>query len=150
MKSVKETLTKLLEYKDNKNHWKHLIIINWKDIIGKMHDQISIEKIEKDLIVLSVSNSSLMNQIFFLTNIIQNKINKLIKSDKIKRVRLKLRKENIFNKKKIYFKINKYNKLQNNLKNNIQLSTKENLALNKIKDKNLAQALKYFLEKCLQ
>ena len=64
--------------------WKMKLFQNWDGIIGSLKSKVRIEKLEGSMLVLGVCHPAWAQELFMLSNVIKNKINRLLKEDKIK------------------------------------------------------------------
>lgn len=136
IKNVLETIIK-----SDKN-WKTDLLYKWRDIIGSLHNKVCIEKIYDDTIILGVLHSSLMQELYLLTPLLINTINKSLDQPRIKQVRFKqagIKKNRpplakaVINKKK--FK-------------EITLTQEDERILEKVTDSTLRETLRAFRMRC--
>ena len=133
----------LQHYLSEKNNWKALLLQNWSTIIGDLRDRVTLEKIYEDLLVLGVYDSSWLQELYLLSPVILQTINASLDQPRIKRLRFKqIGRKTAINKKQK----KQYQKKQVN----IELTKKEEKALNTIDDQQLKKALKRFLIRCYQ
>lgn len=136
-KEIKSLVNVFLNQEDN---WKLYLISNWKNIIGKLKDHATLEKIEKDTLIISVDNSSWLQELYLLSNMLIRKINSNLPEPYIKKLRFKLCDKKQFAPRK--------KTEQKNVSFQAKLNRKEEFALNQIEDKDLSENLKKFLIKC--
>lgn len=143
MDHIKDIVQNIIKASSPDNDWKSIIMQNWPTIIGSLASRVFIEKIYQDTIVLSVTDSCWMQELYALSEILKNKINQTINQPRIQTIRFKygVRKNSFVPKKtelKPYFFTPR------------KLSTIEQAALNKIQDQELSEAMARFLQKCHQ
>ncbi|MGE0206962.1 MAG: DUF721 domain-containing protein [Candidatus Babeliales bacterium] len=138
---IKEFLTSYIAEQKN---WKALLLQQWPTIIGTLRERVTLEKIEDDMLVLGVYDSSWMQELYLLTPVILQTINANLDQPRIKRLRFKQvgRKKNKETGKEFSQKVNPETK--------ILLTQQENDALANIKDEHLRDVLKKFLIRCYQ
>ena len=124
----------------NKN-WEIYLISHWKDIMGKLKDHATLEKVEKDTLIISVTSSSWLQELYLLSNVLIKQINSKLPAPYVKKLKFKLEQ-----KKK--FKMRAKSDVKKLKFENIKLSQREEFALKKIKDEELSNQLKKFLIKC--
>lgn len=113
----------------------------WEEIMGSLSSKVSIFKIHNNMIVLAVSDSSWMQELHLLSELIKEKINTILGSKRIESIKLKY----VAQSKKFVQKTEK--KISSNYATR-PLTTQELQALQKIQDPELSQALVGFLQKC--
>lgn len=116
---------------------------DWELIFGKLNSKVKLEKVDKHTITLSVTDSSWMQELHLLSNVLIDKINKYLKETVIKKIKLKITEDKKIKKQNI-------KQEQTIILKPIKLNSRESLALDKIEDKELAKQLKKFLIKCKQ
>ena len=126
----------------HEHQWKYDLLRNWQTIFGPMSDKVRLESINKDILVLAVKDACLMQELYTLSSVLLNAINKTLDKPHVQHLRFK--RAGITNKKIIR---------QPEQRNTIELSsiiltTQEEKALKTIKDPQLAQAMKEFLIRC--
>jgi hypothetical protein len=138
--SLKSLLTTLVE---PDNNWKLMLLNNWKTIIGTMSEHVCIEKVHEDTVVLVVTDSCWLQEIYMLSQLILRKINQSLDQPRIKHLRFKqagIRKKRVVptqpQREKKYV--------------SVALSPQERAALKKIDDPQLSAALEQFLIRCYQ
>jgi hypothetical protein len=126
------------------HNWKIILLKNWKNILGSLHNKVIILKIEKHMIVLGVNHPTLSQELFLLSDTLKKKINSLFKEDKIQYIRFKTL---TFTEKTQYYKKHK----KNNPQEQVQyfcLTKNEYKILSQIKDDKLKRNLKEFYFRC--
>jgi len=141
MNHIKQCMPNILNIITPEQSWKGKIIQNWQIIMGSLTSKVSIEKIQKNTIVLTVIDSCWMQELHNLSELIKIKINQTIQEPRIEIIRFKYATKKIHHIQK--------NKSSIFLTNTYQpLTKKEQQALETIKDPELSQALVRFLQKC--
>ncbi|OQA35023.1 MAG: hypothetical protein BWY54_00748 [Candidatus Dependentiae bacterium ADurb.Bin331] len=121
--------------------WKLTLLQQWHTIMGNLKTHVTLEKINDDTLTLGVFNSSWMQELYLISPIILETINKNLDQPRIKQIRFK----QIVQKKK--------KKIMNNAPSNlkeidISLTVNEKNALATIQDPELRQSLYKFLVRC--
>lgn len=137
-KHVKDLLTNILP---KQNSWKLFLLQEWDTIVGDLKIQIRLEKIQTDTLILGVSNSSWMQELFCLSDFLIEKINAKLEFPYVKKLRFKysapLRKKSI------------HQITASSIATpNIILTTAQQKQLESIEDEHLRTALKNFLIRC--
>lgn len=122
--------------------WKISLLSRWQEVVGGLKTKVRLEKISDDTLVIGVYDSAWMQEIFMLSNVILQKVQKVVGKDKIKKIRFKL-----VDEKKLFQYINKSN--PNNLDKIFKIEPKFKRALENIKDTQLQTALEKYLVQCL-
>ena len=144
-KAIKSLLSEY--FSQQKEHdWKIKLLQDWPIIMGNLADHVKIYKIYQNAITLHVKNSSWMQEMHCLSNVILDKINGYLGKKQLVAIYFKvitfeeaMRRDQL---KKIDFQPQEAVK--------IPLSSRQKKALHTIKDKELSLALEGFLEKCLK
>lgn len=141
MNHIKNIVAQIITHSTPEQSWKTNIMQNWSTIVGTLATKIFIEKISKDTITLSVTDSCWMQELHLLSDLIKQKINTHIGSNHIEHIRLKYsaQKQQLIRKKNICPPVVQQPK---------DLTHQEIKALDQIKDPELSQALMRFLQKC--
>lgn len=144
-KAIKSLLSEY--FSEQKQHdWKIKLLQDWPIIMGNLAEHVKIYKIYQNAITLHVKNSSWMQEMHCLSNVILDKINGYLGNKQLIAV---------------YFKVLNLEQLakQEKAKNiDLQpqefikkpLNSRQKKALEYIKDKELSVALEGFLEKCMK
>lgn len=140
---IKNILSKILT---NQDDWKVKLLQNWPKIIGPLSSKVILEKINNDSLVIGVYDSCWLQELYLLSPILLQKINKTLETDTFKRLRFK-QVEIKNNQKKVCNKNTNYKNISINSYSQ-KLSNREERALEIIKDQELSQALKDFLIRC--
>jgi len=124
-----------------KKAWKCDLLRNWNHIMGPLCKKVRVEKILDDTLVLGVTNSCWMQELYLLSSLIIKTINQNLDKPRIKQIRFK--------------KTGTYKKAQKPIKKTLKKKTitpritiREKGALQHIKDPELADALESFLKRC--
>ena len=133
----------LQAYTQTDKGWKYQLLNKWSSIFGDINTKITLEKINNDTVILGVYDSCWMQELYYLSPLLINKINESLDTPRIKNVRFKkvgkqktnivLKKEHIPTTKKI-----------------VPISLTEKRALNKIGDPELSKVLEAFRIRCYQ
>lgn len=140
MKHIKDCLPHIAVSNHQKN-WKFQLMHQWATIMGTLVSKVSIYKIYNDSIILGVSDSGWMQELYLLSNLIKQKINAVLDKPRIETIRF-------------HYVTN--NKAAKTAAINFEapvaaerlLTTREKKALEKIHDPELSQALARLLQKC--
>jgi len=139
MLPVKNILQSYLAQNDA--DWKLSLLKSWPEIIGSLGNKVAIEKVHDDTVVLSVYDSCLMQELYLLSPVLINSINKKLDQPRIKQVRFKQAGRKKEKKVVAPPKIREPEK-------EIHLSSREKQALTTIEDPALRAALKAFRIRC--
>jgi hypothetical protein len=126
----------------HEHQWKYDLLRNWPTIFGNMSDKVHLESINKDILVLAVSDACLMQELYTLSPVLLTAINQVLDKPHIQHLRFK---RAGLAKKKIVKNLEQRNTV---LRSSIILTAQEERALQTIKDPQLAQAMKEFLIRC--
>jgi hypothetical protein len=143
MDHIKNIVNQIIKSSSAQTGWKNNILQNWQEIMGPLAHKIFIEKIYKDCIVLGVVDSCWMQELHMLSDMIKKKINERLDQPYIQNIQFK------YSFKKIA-RVQKHRNVIPLPYEYKPLTTSEEEALKQIKDPELSQALKRFLEKCQQ
>ncbi len=127
----------------SKSDWKLDLIAKWPMIIGTLNDKVTLEHVDETSITLGVNNSSWMQELYLLSPMLRDIINKHLDKPRIKDIRFKnvtFKAKDIPHATLIPHKKNKP----------VTLSSKELETLNNIKNAELRDVLKQFLIRCHQ
>lgn len=130
-------------FASNATSWQTYVLTNWKTIIGDLHTHVCVEKIENTTLVLGVHDSCMLQELYLLSSLLLERINKNLEKPYIKQIRLKMATHaapSVF-KQKVPV-LSKYKKLE--------LSPAQERALEAIADVELRQALTAFFIRCNQ
>jgi len=124
-----------------KNNWKIQLLQHWPKIIGELKTKVRLEKIHKDSLVLGVYDSCWLQELYLLSPILLKRINEKLENRAFKRLRFK----QVGIKQKRKTKQHKKGVL---IRKKVMLTSKQEETLKKIKDPDLCDALKNFLQRC--
>lgn len=144
VKHVSEFLSKLVS---EDNSWKVKLLSNWSEIIGNLSDKVSIEKIERDLLVLNVSNPAWAQELFMLSHVLKKKINDFLGNKYINQIRFKTIRRNYKNNKN-FFTQKEFNDYSRGELKDIFLTPEEKKELSKILDDELKEHMENFYLCC--
>ncbi|HEX2978284.1 MAG TPA: DUF721 domain-containing protein [Candidatus Babeliales bacterium] len=135
---IKELLPHLLPADQS---WKVTLLAQWQSIVGNLKAHVTLLKITDDTITLGVFNSSWLQEMYLLSPVILETINKSLDQPRIKNIRFK----QIAQKKKggctpSFKRITAVAPLS--------LSREQEAALCKINDPELRIGLFHFLQRC--
>ena len=137
---IKQLIHSVFDQPDN---WKIDLLRNWDGIIGNLNTKVYLEKITDDTLVLGVTDSCWLQELYLLSHVILQVINEKLDRPRIKQLRFK--KIGIRPVKK-----QTYTKPKPRTHTKRPLTNKEQHALTSIKDPQLQQALEDFLIRCYQ
>lgn len=144
MNALKNILDSILQSHHQNDNWKLHLIRNWPTIIGNLHDKICLQKINQNSLVIGVYDSSWIQELYLLSKLILQKINSSLDQPRIQTLRFQCIQQLSHTKSdRILQTRQAERKLQT-----ITLKPQESIALQKIKDPLLAQAMQSFLQKC--
>jgi len=137
---IKDILPFILDHNAN---WRIRLLKNWESIWGNLSTKVHLERIDKHQLTIGVHDSCWLQELHMLSHLLIHTINKVLGSEQIKKLRFKK-----VEQKKVHTLGN--TQLLNNKKSThpVLLSSKEQSALNLIKDPHLSKALKQFLIRC--
>lgn len=142
MKHIKSFLPNIPVSNHHKN-WKFNLMHQWGTIMGSLVTKVSIHKIYNDSITLGVSDSSWMQELYLLSNVIKQKINATLDKPRIETIRFHYITNNADTKTITPL-------AQAPMTKDRALTVREKKALEKINDPELSQALTRLLQKCHQ
>lgn len=140
MKHIKDCMPNI-GVSNHQRNWKFQLMHQWETIMGSLASKVSIYKIYNDSIILGVSDSGWMQELYLLSNLIKQKINAALDKPRIETIRFQY----VTNQKvsKAIFTDFQVPAAAERL-----LTTREKKALEKINDPELSQALARLLQKC--
>lgn len=133
--------TLLKPYIQANNEWKFKLIQDWHAIMGSLAHNVSLEKVTQDTIVLGVSDSCWMQELYLLSPVLLQTINQSLDQPRIKHIRFK----QVGRREKIQ---KKQHSLPLNNPQKVVLNAKQEKALARITDQTLRSALESFLMRC--
>lgn len=136
---LKSLLTSFLT---SDNDWRKMLLQQWPDIIGQLHDKIRLEKIYDDHIVIGVYDHHWMHELYHMSRLILHTINQRLDRPRVKRIRFVL----VSLKTK---KVSQENKQETHVATrSTKLTIHQQKALNVIADPELRRVLVMFV-KCI-
>ncbi len=137
-------IKKLLKpYIQSHDEWKFKLLQNWKQVVGTLAHNVSLEKVTNDTVILGVHDSCWMQELYLLSPMLLQTINQNLDQPRIKHIRFK--------------QVGRREKQQKNpgapqpyTPKKIPLNAKEEKALTRITDEKLRSALESFLIRCQQ
>lgn len=136
-KSIQELLNAYVQQCES---WQLKIVQQWSSIIGDLYERVTVEKVTHDTLILGVYDSSWMHELYMLSPVLLQTINKKLDKPYIKHLRFKkvsARKKNIQQVE------------EKDAKEQIpKLSGYEMLVLKKVEDPELRDALHAFRIRC--
>lgn len=124
------------------HQWKYELLRNWQDIFGNLSGRVRLESINKDILVLAVSDACLMQELYTLSPVLLTAINQVLDKPYIQHLRFKragIRQPRKQCLERYVIPIPT---------SSILLSPKEQKIISSIQDSQLAQVLKDFLIRC--
>ena len=137
---IRSLLTPFLQNK--KTDWKVKLLNEWNAIMGPMAQNVTIIKIYDDTVMLGVYDSSWLQELYLLSNMIIENINRNLDSSRIKQLRFKQI------KRAGNATPGKSNTPYQHDTTPVTLSSNEQKALDRIDNEQLRTALKSFLVRC--
>ncbi len=122
--------------------WKLSLLQKWPEIMGSLAQQVSIEKILDDSLVLSVRNSSWLQELYLMEQTILSTINQSLDRPRFKQLRFKQKEQKLRTPKKREKAIVKKTFAP------VQFTAQEKKALNNVLDPVLRSGLESFLIRC--
>lgn len=143
-KAIKSLLSQY--FSEQKQHdWKIKLLQDWPIIMGNLADHVKIYKIYQNAITLHVKNSSWMQEMHCLSNVILDKINGYLGNKQLTAIYFKvINIELLVQQNQLTVTKNKPQEIEHK-----PLNSRQKKALEHIKDKELCLALEGFLKKCL-
>lgn len=138
-KQINELLSNIIS---KNSDWKFDLLKNWNTIVGTLKTRIRLEKIQNDILIIGVYESHWMQEIFVLSKVLLNTINKQFDEPKISQLRFKLVEEK---HKKVIQQFTQQTK-EFEMPN---LTIAQQKALLCINDEQFKLALKNYLKRCL-
>ncbi len=137
---IKTFLSSLLQPKQQS--WKIDLLNKWPEIMGNLASHVSIEKIQNDMILLGVKNSSWLQELYLMGPTILQTINQNLDQPRFKTIRFKQR-----GNKPRRVPIKKDHDAPVNVPDR-KLTASEQHALDRITDPTLKTVLHSFLMRC--
>jgi hypothetical protein len=143
-KHISELLHNFVGKQDN---WKTILLQNWDQVIGSLKDKVTIEKIDRNLLVLRVCHPAWAQELFLLSDVLKQKINSLFDKEHIKEIRF----ISASFKKNSPVKSKNGNDFYNNANtkfDTVCLTPAEKKSLSNITDHELKESLEKFYIRC--
>lgn len=138
---IKHLLTNLVKPETD---WKCLLLQQWKQIVGNLHTNVTLEKVLDDTLILGVYDSCWLQELYLLSPILIKRINATLEKPCIKQVRFKQIAPYASSKQK-----KEVTSQEKTIKKRT-LTPREQQALKQISDPELRAALTAFLNRCHQ
>ena len=138
-----QSLKNLLHGVFKSENWKVKLLSEWNTITGNLADKMRLEKIDDQTLIIGVYQSSWMQELYLLSNVLKKTINDHLGYNHVKHLRFKYAAK----KKSAKQSVIKVTSESKPIKP-ITLSQHEQEALGSIKDLELKQALHGFLSRC--
>jgi hypothetical protein len=139
-KTIKDLIQNIVGRSDS---WKLQLLQHWPTILGNLNTKIHLEKINDDHLVLGVADSCWLQELYMLSPLLIQTINKKLDVPRIKSLRFK----KIGIQKQKEKKVSPAKQLSCKM---VPLTTKEQQALHRIEDPELRTAISAFLRRCQQ
>lgn len=139
---IKNILDSILS---KENDWKFQLLDIWPKMVGSLGTKMLLEKIQEDAITVGVYDPHWMQELFLMSNIIINKINKELKTTKIKKIKFKIVEASSTRSWDVY----RTNKTQDADINNIKIDIRYQKILNTIVDNELKNCMEKYLKICI-
>lgn len=146
MKSLKSIVHTLSLAKKEEQAWHITLIEQWPHIMGSLAPKISLQKISRSTLIVSVQNASWMQELYLMSKLLINKVNNFLGKTYITHISFTLQQK----PKQRPTQRKKQPKNNNTQEKIYHLSKHEEQALQKIDDQELQQALQKFLQRCHQ
>lgn len=139
IKNLKKCILNIIP---QEHSWKIILLENWGDIIGELKNSITIEQIKEDVLFLGVVHPAWAQELLALAPLIKQKINSRFDKERIKTIRIKLKKNKPIETTLSRKPWNSSGKIMPSL------TISEISTLNTIKSSDLRQAMQEFYLKC--
>lgn len=136
-KNINQLITAVLK---KNNDWKIQLLRDWPTIIGHLHDKVSVEKVLDDTLILGVTDSCWLQELYMLSHVLLRTINQKLDQPRIKQLRFKKSGSKKIKKKTV--------KQQKKPQKAITLTSYELKKAAQCNDKHLGEALKKYLIRC--
>jgi|SRR5579871_3580716 len=136
-KQLKDLLPSLIK---KEHHWQRMLLQQWSSIIGNLSTHVCLQKIHNDTLILGVYDACWMQELYMLSGLLIDTINKNLDQPRIKHLRFKIIAPRTL-KKIISVPTTPPCKP-------IILTPREQRALDGIQDAQLREALQHFLIRC--
>lgn len=128
---------------DSDHNWKKKLLYSWTQVVGKLNHKISLEKIQKNTLVIGVADASWLQELYLLAPTLIVHINKYLGGNFVHQLRFR----QITHKKR--YTNRQYHPIQTPSKPARPLNQQERTALDHIQDNELSNVLEAFLSRCL-
>ncbi len=85
-KQLKDLLPSLIKKEE---HWQYTLLQQWSSIIGNLSTHVCLEKIQNDTLILGVYDACWMQELYMLSGLLIDTINKNLDQPRIKHLRFK-------------------------------------------------------------
>jgi hypothetical protein len=124
--------------------WKLSLLQNWATIVGPLKDKVHLHKVGDDHVILTVAHPSLAQELLYLSELLREKINAAIGTQRIKALHFRAE----ATKKRSRVVPIKPKKVQPVFKKQVRFSPLEKKALTSVENKELRDALSQFYITC--
>lgn len=139
-KHIKSIIENIISDQGN---WKLQLLTQWPTILGNVKTKVHLEKINDDSLVLGITDSCWLQELYMLSPLLIETINKRLDYPRIKTLRFK----------KVGIKKREQKKERSGTQPSLKQITilpREHTALTRIKDPELQKVLENFLRRCKQ
>lgn len=127
---------------NSNNDWRFQLLQNWQSIVGSLKTRIRLEKIYENTLIIGVYEAHWMQELFLLSKVLLDSINKNLDKPRITQLKFKLVEE--VKKKKAPKEQGSTSAI------NFKLSSDQSRALASLQDKELSKVLESFLMRCME
>lgn len=124
-----------------KQDWRWLLLNNWQQIMGPLHEQVRLEKVEEATLILGVYQSSWLQELYLLTPMLIKTINEHLGHDHIQNIKFRASVKKAVMQKNV--RPRTYRPIMPR-----ELTRYETTALAKVEDEQLRSLLQTFLWRC--
>lgn len=124
------------------NAWKTRLLAEWPEVVGNLHDKMTLEKVYDDTLIIGVYEASWLQELYMLSGVLIKTINEHLGTPHIKKIRFKHATQ------KAEKRVKKKEKKNTFVPSKITLNSTEAKALLNIKDEEMRTALHLFLSRC--
>lgn len=142
MKNPQQLATLLNSLFAGQKQWQYTLLRNWQSIFGPLSSYVFLERIDKDILVIGVTQACWLAELYTMTPLIIKAINKTLETPHIKQVRFIRVGKRPTKTIKTLSQIRQDHELKCS-----PLTPQEQGALEAIKDKELAVVLERFLQR---
>ena len=122
----------------SREEWKLTIMEQWPTIVGALHDKMRLQRIQDSTVVIGVYDSRWMHELYYMQQLLLEKINQTLTSPRVTAIRFVLVKRTSYETQKTIFNIIDDTSPTKSQK---KLSEKDLELLHRIKDHELRTAL---------